>query len=724
HHGLAMQPVTEEFVKGSLKPMELPETIDGTPFRAHVDLWPPVVTEDGQSGEVAYEMTHALGGKNIYYFLTPMERGRLQVLPLAYDVREEQWFDTTSSMVRHFEDRVDQPLHWTERPLTFNTSCYGCHVSQLSKNYDPETDSYDTTWLEPGINCETCHGPGGEHVKVCEEAPDGEPPDDLKIILTSSFSSEQSNAMCAPCHAKMNPITASFVPGKKYFDHFNLHTIENADFYPDGRDLGENYTFTQWRLSPCVSIGELDCLHCHTSSGRNRFAGERANEACLPCHEELVSNPYEHSHHSGEEPSQCIACHMPKTTFARMVRHDHSLLPPVPAATLRFGSPNACNICHEDQEAEWADEWVRKWYRKDYQAPFLSRGSLVDQARKEDWTELVKMLDYIEDDTSSEIFVTTLIRLLANCPKDEKWETILKAAKHDSPLVRSAAVADLQPGMGQDFLRALVEATKDEFRLVRTTAASSLAGYPVELLSPDDRRSVLAALEEYEASLFSRPDDWSFLYSLGNYLTNLGRLRQAIEAFERSVRLEPSAVPPRVNGAMVFARLGDTEEARAWLEDAFEREPNNAFVNFNLGLLFGELKEEERAEEYLRRTLEVDPNFHQAAYNLGVLLADKNPRESMKWCKTALELNPSDPKYSYTFAFYLYKSQDREKATRVLEEALRLGSADFGIYSLLSAIYEEAGDRESVRRVYRHAAKNPRLSPQERHPFESRLNRF
>ena len=109
-----------------------------------------------------------MGGKNVFYFLTPLERGRLQVLPVAYDVRRQEWFDTTASAMRHFGDRRDEALYWKDRPLTFNTSCFSCHVSQLSKNYDLDADSYHTTWAEPGINCETCHGPGEEHVRVVQ----------------------------------------------------------------------------------------------------------------------------------------------------------------------------------------------------------------------------------------------------------------------------------------------------------------------------------------------------------------------------------------------------------------------------------------------------------------------------------------------------------------------------------------------------------------------------
>jgi hypothetical protein len=95
---------------------------------------------------------------------------------VAYDVRRREWFDTTASAMRHFGDRRDEALYWKERQLTFNTSCFGCHVSQLSKNYDLKDDSYHTTWAEPGINCETCHGPSGGHVRLFHELPAGHLP--------------------------------------------------------------------------------------------------------------------------------------------------------------------------------------------------------------------------------------------------------------------------------------------------------------------------------------------------------------------------------------------------------------------------------------------------------------------------------------------------------------------------------------------------------------------
>ncbi|MBM4082994.1 MAG: hypothetical protein FJ278_25020, partial [Planctomycetes bacterium] len=337
-----MQGYTADFARRELTAQGEDIAVKQHRYRAEIGQgW---VLERGPDGERKHDIRQVMGGKNVYYFLTPMERGRLQVLPVAYDVRTKSWFNTTASHVRQNLERPNEPFDWRERPLTFNTTCYNCHVSRLSSHYDPKTDAYQTIWAEPGINCETCHGPGEAHVQACRSAKAGPPPD-LKILRWRDLTIEQRNESCAPCHAKIVPLSATFKPGDRYFDHFDLATLEDSDFYPDGRDLGENFTFTTWRLSPCAKSGKLDCVHCHTASGRYRFTGDQANQSCLPCHEKNVKDAASHSRHKADgDGSKCVACHMPMTEFARMRRSDHSMRPPAPAATLAFKSPNACNL--------------------------------------------------------------------------------------------------------------------------------------------------------------------------------------------------------------------------------------------------------------------------------------------------------------------------------------------------------------------------------------------
>ena len=325
HHGLAMQKVTKEYVAQHLTPMTNAVVVGKFRYQADVTVFPAVVRETGPAVEKQYRIEHALGGKNVCYFLTPLEKGRLQTLPVAYDVRRKEWFDTSASAMRHFPNVTNELVHWTEPPYTFNTACHSCHVSQLARNYDPTTDTYHTTWNEPGINCETCHGPGAEHVRVCVAAGD-KVPADLKIISAKSMTPAQRNDQCSACHAKAMILSDAFPPGARLHDHFGLVTLENPDYYPDGRDLGENYTYTSWRLSSCLKSEKFECLHCHTSSGRFRQK-DNPNTACLPCHEQRVKDVATHSHHQPDSAgNQCIACHMPKTEFARMLRTDHSMM--------------------------------------------------------------------------------------------------------------------------------------------------------------------------------------------------------------------------------------------------------------------------------------------------------------------------------------------------------------------------------------------------------------
>ena len=726
-HGLAMQPYSQALASAKLTEQKGGLTIGKYQYRAEISGPEGWVMETGPEGENRYKIEHVLGGKNVYYFLTPMEKGRLQTLPLAYDVRKQEWFDMAGSGMRHFPGRrPDEPVHWKDWPYTFNTACHSCHVSQLATNYDFKADSYHTVWLEPGINCETCHGPSEEHNRLFKGLAPGEKPADPKILSTKKFTPEQHNSSCSSCHAKASPITASYSPPERFFDHFDLATLENLDFYPDGRDLGENYTYTTWLMSPCAKNSKLNCLTCHTSSGRYRFkADEKANDACLPCHQEHVANSAAHTHHQPEgSGNKCIACHMPKTDFARMQRSDHSMRPPMPAANLQFHSPNACNTCHADQSAEWADQWVRQWRERDYQAPVLYRAGLVDAARKRDWTRLPEMLNTISDQNRDEVFANSLIRLL-RASEDERIAPVLLAAMNDpSPLIRSSAAESLGMMPSIEGTQALVAATADDTRLVRIRAAQALAGLPGMQLQMGEpyASNVAKATEEYLAAITARPDQWSSHYNLGNFHLTKGDLPSAVTSYETAIRFDPTEVVPWVNLAMAYARKGDTAKAEESLGKALALEPDNAEANFNMGLLKAELNDLPQAESHLRRAFTTDPRMAPAAYNLCVILATGRPEEALGFCRSAAELRPRDPKYTWTYAYYQNQKGDAKGAAVTLEGFVQRqpGFAEGAL--LLADIYTRQGDRQKAAEAYNRALGSNDLNPRDRARIEQALN--
>jgi tetratricopeptide (TPR) repeat protein len=529
------------------------------------------------------------------------------------------------------------------------------------------------------------------------------------------------NSLCASCHAKLRPISPKFAPGELFYDHFDLAALEHDDFYPDGRDLGENFTYTTWSMSPCVKSGQLDCTHCHTSSGRNRFVGEKANHACLPCHAERVAHPEAHSHHRpGADTPTCVSCHMPVTEFARMRRSDHSMRPPMPALSVAHRSPNACNICHTDKDARWANQTVREWHKDDYQAPELERAAWIAAARKRDWTVLPAITRYLSTPGRDEIWAASLIRLLRNCDDDRKWAGVKPCLDDPSPLVRAAAVEACGDLLAPDLISSLLSATRDKSRLVRVRAASALASLPEDWIPGDQRAILAAATSELEASLLARPDDSASHYNIGNLHMERRDLTRAIGAFETALKLNPDSVPALVNLSLAHNAAGQNAKAEANLRQALRLDPTNAVSNLNFGMLAAELGKLDEAEKAFRTAFASDPQSAAAAYNLGVLLATSRPEESIHWCRRAAQLRPREPKYSYTLAYYLVQRGGMGEAIDVLESAVAETPPHAESLALLGQLYEQRSQRGRAVALYQKAAGDARLSAAIRQQFAER----
>jgi tetratricopeptide (TPR) repeat protein len=726
HHGLAMQPFTAKLFQTKLSAQTQNLVIAGSDYRVIFDGSRGWISESSSKGNKKYPMIHALGGKNVYYFLTPMERGRLQVLPLAYDVRSKSWFDTAASGIRHFQGIEEDPVGWKDPEYTFNTSCYGCHASQFTRNYDLKTDTYNSIWQEPGINCEACHGSAMEHVRVCRQAEKGQPPRDLKIdvIRPPKFSRKLAGDACASCHAKASPLTISYKPGDDFFDHFDVGVFDSPDYYPDGRDLGENYTYTQWLMSPCAKSGQMDCLHCHTSSGRFRFAGDKKNNACLPCHADKVDKASEHSHHQkGSEGSQCISCHMPKTEFARMSRSDHSMLPPTPSTTIAYKSPNACNVCHKDKDAAWADKWARQWRKRDYQAPVLLRASLIDAARKRDWKKLPAMLEYLKRNDHDDVFAASLIRLLRPCDDDRKWPILFRALAAPSPLVRANAAESMGDRLDDETLRALSAAIQDKSRLVRVRAASAMAAFPRETLDAKTLAAFDMAAVEFKSTLDARPDSWASHYNLGAFYFAQRDYQKAASFYETAIRLQPRVIQPYVNISFAYNALSLNDKAEQSLRKALKIEPKSLEANLNLGLLLGEMGKLEEAGMHLQKALALDPKSAVATFNMGMISAKLGRIDpAIDYLRRACKLQPENPQYAYSLAFYLQQRGNISESVNILQRIVRLKTLHVDAISLLGEIYVKQGKIKEARALYQRALKSGQLSAEENSFLESQVS--
>ena len=405
-----------------------------------------------------------------------------------------------------------------------------------------------------------------------------------------------------------------------------------------------------------------------------------------------------------------------------MVRSDHSMRPPMPSATIEFESPNACNICHDDKSAEWADNFVREWRDRDYQAPVLYNARLINAARENDWSNLDKMLKALDSNRMDAVFTTSLIRLLAGCESEEKWPSVEKKLDHKSPLVRSAAANAMISNPRSEVIEKLLKAAKDKYMAVRLAAASSLSAVPFNEFTTEEKQIASNVLEEYKKSLVVRPDNWSSHYNLGNFYHYQGQLNKAILSYETAGKLYDQALEPLINSSIVYSQLNDPANAERSLQQALKIDPENEAANLNMGLLSAETGKTNMAIKYLENVLKTNPESAVSAYNLSILVSKKDPDKAIKYSRIASESNPDNPKYGYTYAFYLNQNGQTNKATRKLKAILIKAPSYFDAIFLLGNIYEESGNKQKAVSLYKESIKLESLPKQVKIQLNNKLN--
>jgi predicted CXXCH cytochrome family protein len=287
------------------------------------------------------------------------------MLPAQWNVKTKEWVTYQPKNDWWAREGV-YPKEWNKRPTS--KLCEGCHTT----GFDIKTKKP----VERNITCESCHGPGDLHI---ESEGIGQ------IINPATLSHERSNMICFQCHMSGRPPKGEFgnyawpvgyMPGgdlKKYWVYAQP-TGENAyEMWADGyahKNRVQGNTFIQSKM---YHKG-LRCFTCHDAHG-SRYtsftirSGEN-NSLCLPCHGEnslyavFKIDLSEHTHHEASGlGSRCIECHMPKTgkNAVKWDARDHSFTFISPLATIRNGTPNGCNNCHQDKTPEWALKEVINW---------------------------------------------------------------------------------------------------------------------------------------------------------------------------------------------------------------------------------------------------------------------------------------------------------------------------------------------------------------------------
>lgn len=645
-----------------------------------------LVAEGLNNTQQVFAVERVIGHEPLRQMLVAFPGGRWQAGEVAYDPRSNQWFDVYGDEDR----RPGEWGHWTGRGMNWNSQCATCHNTRLRKNYDVTNDVFRTAMAEPGVSCESCHGPLKAHVDWQHVNKDR--PNDSTL---RKFSRDEMLHTCAACHARRAEITGDPKPGDSFFDHHLLTIVDESDlFFADGQVRDEDYEFSAFLGSRMYHKG-VRCVDCHEPhSAKVRLPG---NMLCLSCHggsatNAPVINPVTHSHHKvfgfdatgvmtnndlasyksdvvKETGGECINCHMPQTTYMqRHSRHDHGFTIPDPLLTKQFNIPNACNRCHADKDADWSLSRVETWYGDKMNRATRTRAQVISRAKLGDVTARDALLKMLQTD-EQEFWRAVAANLLKQWVAEPKIVTALTDKLSDTnALVRQNIVQTLGTlggNISSETRAALRNSLVDTSRNVRVVAAQVIAASGVD----DDS----LAHSELRHMLDHNADQPAGQMQLGVFEFNHGDLTNALQHFQKATKWDPFSPSIRHETAILLSQLGRPRDALAELLEAVKLAPRDAEYRFKLALAWNELGESAKALAELEESVKLDPHHARAAYNLGLARnAAGNPNGAIQALLIAESAEPRDAAIPYARATIHARLGQNIEARSACERALTL----------------------------------------------------
>lgn len=126
--------------------------------------------------------------------------------------------------------------------------------------------------------------------------------------------------------------------------------------------------------------------------------------------------------------------------------------------------------------------------------------------------------------------------------------------------------------------------------LVVTLVGTSLVDVFTEANEDDPIEFSDGDRDEFEQSLrdevAANPDDPNALKNLASYLSNIGKLEEAIEYYERALAINPSDATLRLAFADALANGGKRPDAELQYRKAIEVQPNNPLAHYGLAELY------------------------------------------------------------------------------------------------------------------------------------------
>jgi len=684
-HDMAMDRATDSTILGNFNNVTFTEGGITSKFFRKDDKF--LVNTEGPDGKLNdYEIRYVFGIRPLQQYLVEFPGGRYQMLPLCWDTRPKEaggqkWFHI------YDQERIppDDILFWTRITQNWNYMCSECHSTNVRKQFDYTSNTYQTTWNEIDVSCEACHGPCSIHIDWARNIEEGGRPDaipnmGLVIRLKDTdnaswvFDMEAGTAkrsvprtsgilvqMCARCHARRSLAADDYIWGNHLLETHWPSLLEEGLYYPDGQILEEVYVYASFLQSKMYMAG-VNCKDCHEPhSGKVYIHG---NALCYRCHlAEKYGSRTHHFHDPSQNGSSCFECHMPERTYMVIdPRRDHSIRVPRPDLSDKLKTPDACIKCHTDKTNQWASAYLKQWYgiiekgEKHYGEIFWAGRLGYPEA-------LPELIKFAVDSSLAPMIRATAVNLFQNYDDPSVLKTLPQTINDQDPLIRFASLNTLNIADENTLAEFVIPRLNDSIMLIRALSARLLTNLPSQYFTRITQRLQQKALDEYINTQMINADHPSAHMNLGIMYLNLGDYVKAEVSYKKAIEIEPAMTTAYINLADLYRMQNRDAEGEQLLRSVLERDPKMATIHYSLVLLLVRKGNQEEAMEHLKHAASLEPENARFAYVFGVgLYSGGKYDEALEYLESALKKNPYDRDILYSLATFNQEQGNLQKA--------------------------------------------------------------